>query len=319
MNDGYEYRERVQPPAGETVLAYLARRHPHSTAETWAERVAAGEVTLDGNVPAAGARVNPGQTLVWRRPPWEEPAVPLAFAVLFLDTHLLAVAKPRGLPTMPAGGFLTHTLLHLVQRAFPEATAMHRLGRGTSGLVLFARTREARRTVAKAWREGAVVKRYRALVSGAPSRGEFDVDAPIGLVDHPRLGRVYAAVSEGKPSLTHVRVLEAREGQSLVEATIPTGRPHQIRIHLAAAGLPLVGDRLYVAGGLPAPSPALPGEAGYRLHAHRLELDHPVTRERLVIECAPPRALQWREHSMAFPSRPGREWPESQTPPEAAS
>jgi len=288
MNEGYDYRERAQPQAGETVLAYLARRYPHSTAETWAERIAAGEVTLGGRLATAGAGVSPGQTLVWRRPPWEEPAVPLAFAVLFRDAHLLAVAKPRGLPTMPAGGFLTHTLLHLVQRTFPEATAMHRLGRGTSGLVLFARTGEARRAVAKAWRTGTVVKRYRALVSGRPSRDVFDVDTPVGLVDHPRLGRVYAAVSEGKPSLTHVRVLEGRDGQALVEATIPTGRPHQIRIHLAAAGHPLVGERLYVSGGRPATNPALPGEDGYWLHADRLELDHPATRERLVIACALP-------------------------------
>ncbi|HET6897612.1 MAG TPA: RluA family pseudouridine synthase [Vicinamibacteria bacterium] len=299
MNDGYEYREQVEPRAGETVLAYLARRHPHSTVETWGARLAAGEVSLDGRVAAEGVALRSGQRLVWRRPPWEEPAVPLAFAVLFRDPHLLAVAKPRGLPTMPAGGFLTHTLLHLVQRTFPEAAAMHRLGRGTSGLVLFARTAEARRAVAKAWRRGAVVKRYRALVSGQPSRNAFDVDTAIGLVDHPRLGRVYAAVREGKPSLTHVRVLEARDGQALVEATIPTGRPHQIRIHLAAAGHPLVGDLLYVSGGLPAPSPALPGEAGYRLHAHMLELEHPLTRERLVLECAPPRALRSLDHSSA--------------------
>jgi len=291
MNEGYDYRERVQPQAGETVLAYLARRYPHSTAETWAERIAAGEVTLDGSLATAAVRVSPGQTLVWRRPPWEEPAVPLAFAVLFRDAHLLAVAKPRGLPTMPAGGFLTHTLLHIVQARFAGAAAMHRLGRGTSGLVLFARTGEARRAVAKAWRTGAVVKRYRALVSGRPSRDAFDVDTPIGLVDHPRLGRVYAAVREGKPSLTHVRVLEARDGQTLIEATIPTGRPHQIRIHLAAAGHPLVGDLLYVSGGLPAPDPVLPGEMGYHLHAHRLEIDHPVTGERLVLECAPPLPL----------------------------
>jgi 23S rRNA pseudouridine1911/1915/1917 synthase len=218
--------------------------------------------------------------------------------VLFRDAHLLAVAKPRGLPTMPAGGFLTHTLLHLVQARFPGATAMHRLGRGTSGLVLFARTGEARRALAKAWRTGAVVKRYRALVSGVPSRDAFDVDTPIGLVAHPRLGRVYAAVSQGKPSLTHVRVLGTREGQSLVEATIPTGRPHQIRIHLAAAGHPLVGDPLYAAGGVPGPRPALPGESGYHLHAHRLELDHPATGVRLEIECAPPPVLEWSDRGM---------------------
>jgi len=292
MNDGYEYGEQIgADAAGRTVAAHLALRHRHSSAEVWTARIAAGEVLVDGEAAAASTPLRAGQTVVWRRPPWEEPAVPLAFAVLYRDAHLLAVAKPRGLPTMPAGGFLTHTLLHVVQERFPEAAAMHRLGRGTSGIVLFARTDEARRGIAKAWRTGAVVKGYRALVTGVPSREAFDVDTPIGLVDHPRLGRVYAAVAEGKRSLTHVRVCAAHDGQALVEATIPTGRPHQIRIHLAAAGHPLVGDPLYVAGGVPGPLPALPGEGGYRLHAHRLSLDHPVTGARVEIECGPPRAL----------------------------
>ena len=293
MNDGYEYGEQVgADTAGQTVAAHLARRHRHSSAEVWTARIAAGEVLVDGRAVAPSTLLRAGQIVVWRRPPWEEPAVPLAFAVLFRDAHLLAVAKPRGLPTLPAGGFLTHTLRHVVQRRFPDAAPMHRLGRGTSGIVLFARTDQARRGIAKAWRSGAVVKEYRALVTGVPSREAFDVDTPIGLVDHPRLGRVYAAVTEGKRSLTHVRVRAARDGQALVEATIPTGRPHQIRIHLAAAGHPLVGDPLYVAGGVPGPRPALPGEGGYRLHAHRLSLDHPVTGARVEIECGPPRALQ---------------------------
>ena len=292
MNDGYDYGEQVgADAAGQTVAAHLALRHRHSSAEVWTARIAAGEVLVDGEAAVASAPLRAGQIVVWRRPPWEEPEVPLAFAVLLRDAHLLAVAKPRGLPTMPAGGFLTHTLLHVVQRRFPEATAMHRLGRGTSGIVLFARTDEARRGIAKAWRSGAVVKRYRARVTGVPSREAFDVDTPIGLVDHPRLGRVYAAVTEGKRSLTHVRVLAAGEGEALVEATIPTGRPHQIRIHLAAAGHPLVGDPLYAAGGGLRPEPALPGDPGYRLHAHRLSLDHPVTGARVEIECGPPRAL----------------------------
>jgi len=292
MNDGYEYGEQVgADAAGRTVAAHLALRHRHSSAEVWTARIAAGEVLVDGEAAVAGAPLRAGQIVVWRRPPWEEPAVPLAFAVLFRDAHLLAVAKPRGLPTMPAGGFLTHTLLHVVRRRFPEAAAMHRLGRGTSGIVLFARTDQARRGIAKAWRSGAVVKRYRALVTGVPPREAFDVDTPIGLVDHPRLGRVYAAVTEGKRSLTHVRVRAARDGQALVEATIPTGRPHQIRIHLAAAGHPLVGDPLYAAGGGLRSRPALPGECGYRLHAYRLELDHPVTGARVEIECGPPPEL----------------------------
>jgi 23S rRNA pseudouridine1911/1915/1917 synthase len=241
----------------------------------------------------ADERLRAGQRLAWRRPPWQEPEVPLAFAVLHRDEHLLAVAKPRGLPTLPNGGFLEHTLLAAVRRHAPEAVPLHRLGRGTSGVVLFARTDVARRALSLAWREpGLVEKTYRALVAGVPERPAFSVDAAIGRVPHPRLGTVYAAASGGKRSLSHVRVLEARPDTALVEVVIETGRPHQIRIHMAAAGHPLVGDPLYAVGGVPRADPGLPGDAGYRLHSLRLLLTHPETGARVAIECAPPPPLR---------------------------
>jgi 23S rRNA pseudouridine1911/1915/1917 synthase len=293
VNAGFEYQEKVGPEAaGRTVLAWLVRRYPHSTEAAWRERIATGEVRLDGEVALAMDVLRPGQSLVWRRPPWEEPVVPLGFAILHRDEHLLAVAKPRGLPSVPNGGFLEHTLLFRVRRLHPEAVPMHRLGRGTSGLVLFARTDGARRAVAAEWRAGRVEKEYRALVRGVPAAESFTVDTPIGLVPHPRLSRVHAASREGKPAVSHVRVLARRDGAALVAVAIPTGRPHQIRIHLAAAGHPLVGDPLYVEGGVPGPDPGLPGEGGYRLHAHRLALTHPATGERLELECAPPPELR---------------------------
>jgi len=292
VNGGFEYREEVGPEAaGRTVLAWLARRYRHSTEAAWRERIATGEVRLDGIGALAMDVLRPGQSLVWRRPPWEEPAVPLGFAILYRDDHLLAVAKPRGLPSVPNGGFLEHTLLSRVRRLYPEAAPMHRLGRGTSGLVLFARTDGARRAVAAEWRRGGVEKEYRALVSGRPALEELTIDAPIGLVPHPRLGQVHAASPAGKPAVSHVRVLALRGSSALVAVTIPTGRPHQIRIHLAAAGHPLVGDPLYVEGGVPGPDPGLPGEGGYRLHAHRLALTHPATGRRLELECPLPAEL----------------------------
>ena len=169
---------------------------------------------------------------------------------------------------------------------------MHRLGRGTSGLLLMARTPEARRAVTTAWREGRVEKRYRALVTGIPKEESFTIDTPIGPVPHPTLGEVHAASKNGKPSLSHVQRMDTREGNALVEVSIPTGRPHQIRIHLAAAGHPLLGDPLYVSGGQPAEDPGLPGEGGFWLHSHRLRLPHPSTGEPVEMECPPPPILR---------------------------
>jgi 23S rRNA pseudouridine1911/1915/1917 synthase len=292
VNSGFAYRDRIGPEAeGEVVLAYLARRYPHTSEAEWRRRIAAGEVILEDAAAEPGTVLRRGQRLVWNRPAWEEPAVPLAFAVLYRDESLLAVAKPRGLPTVPNGGFLQHTLLHLVRRFAAGAVPLHRLGRGTSGIVLFARTGEARRSVLRAWREGQVDKTYRALVTGVPRRDVFSVEAPIGPVPHPRLGQVHAASPGGKPALSHVRVIGRHQEDSVVEVRIPTGRPHQIRIHLAVAGHPLVGDPVYGRGGNLVPEPGLPGDGGYRLHAHRLALDHPLTGRRLELECSPPEIL----------------------------
>ena len=123
-------------------------------------------------------------------------------------------------------------------------------------------------------------------VAPSPMR---EVTAPIGPVPHRRLGTVFGASEAGKPARS---VLVARPGSgpdTVFDVRIATGRPHQIRIHLAHAGHPLVGDPLYGLGGVPrAEAPALPGDGGYRLHAHRVGLAHPFTGESLRLEAPPP-------------------------------
>lgn len=294
-NQGFTHRETAGSEAtGRTLLAHLALRHPRADAATWKVRILEGQVRLDGLASAPETRLRPGQQITWHRPPWVEPEVALATAVLFEDSDLLVLAKPSGLPTLPAGGeFLEHTLLAVARRRAPEASPMHRLGRATSGLVLFARHPGARAPLQALFRGRQVRKVYRALCQGHPAAAAFDVTAPIGPVPYRPLGTLHAACPEGRPSLSRVTVLAFRECQSLVAVEIPTGRPHQIRIHMAFAGHPLVGDPLYGPGGVPAPgTSALPGDPGYLLHAGLLEFPHPRTGHLVSVACQPPPALR---------------------------
>jgi len=296
LNRGWSYREQVGPDgAGLTVLDYLTATRVHSTATEWAARIERGEVEIDGTLVPSGVMLHAGQTVTWHRPPWDEPPVPTNFAVIHEDDAIVVVNKPSGLPTMPAGGFLDHTLLALIRQQHSGASPLHRLGRFTSGLVLFAKTPEAASVLARAWRDRTVKKTYRALCLGSTRAEMFVIDAPIGAVPHPAIGSVQAACDGGKPSHSVAIVLEQRKDQTLFSVEITTGRPHQIRIHMAYAGHPLVGDPLYEAGGGVKPHPGLPGDGGYLLHAEKLQFTHPETGAWMIVNATPPRDLQTQE------------------------
>jgi 23S rRNA pseudouridine1911/1915/1917 synthase len=296
MNEGCEYRERIGVEAeGLTLLGYLSQRYRHSSETEWAERIVSGRVLIDDLPARSESLLERGCEIVWQRPPWIEPDAPLSFSVLYEDEDLLAVAKPAGLPTLPGANFLKSTLLHLVRAYAPDAAPLHRLGRWTSGLVLCSRNNLSREKLVRQWSTKAVDKRYRALAGGVPAHDEMTISTPIGPVPHALIGSLHAASPNGKPSLSRVTVLERRAGSFLCDVRIATGRPHQIRIHLAAAGHPLVGDPLYVMGGIPAPDTrALPGDPGYLLHAAEMSLLHPRTGRKVVIECEPPALLRLR-------------------------
>ena len=291
LNQGYSYREQLGSSAAQhTTLSYLVGRYTHSDRATWERRLARGEVLLDGARALGDETLRASQTLVWNRPPWLEENVPRHYAVIFEDDTLLAVNKPSGLPTLPAGGFLENTLLSVVRESYPGARPLHRLGRGTSGLVLFARVPEAAKALGKSWAK--VAKTYRALSAGVATEECYQVTTPIGPVPHPKLGKVFAASPTGKPALSVAQVLERRADTTVFTVDLATGRPHQIRIHLAAVGHPLVGDPMYTAGARLLASPGLPGDGGYLLHAERLALVHPVSGGGLELHAPVPEKLQ---------------------------
>ncbi len=345
-NCGHAYRDRVSEAAS-SIAAFYAARYRHSDRAEWSERLAAGQVWCNGRQLRADGPLQPGDRLVWHRPPWQEAAVPVLSprSIVFDDGDLLVLNKPSGLPVLPAGGFLEHTLLLQLQGWAPAARPVHRLGRFTSGLLvcarrpasrawLSARLRDSTRLAgaagddrpgpgpvdaaavaaaaasadAVAGADAAAVadasvspsadasadapaalpppgcrKLYRALSATLPADwalGESrSITMPIGRRPHPLLGEIWCAAPAGSgtaglPACSQVTLLERRADGCLLEVAIASGRPHQIRIHTAALGAPLLGDPLYLPGGLARPE-VLPGAAGYRLHAFRLHLPRP--------------------------------------------
>ena len=320
VNQGWSYRDRVEPAlAGLPASVFYAARHRHSDRACWQARLAAGEIWRNGQPLLLDAPLASGDRLVWRRPPWLEEAVPADFQVVYDDGDLQVIDKPAGLPVLPAGGWLEHTLLRLLERRHRGAGVaiprpVHRLGRYTSGLLVCARQPQTRAWLSASLREstaaglagagsgaaavgevGGCRKLYRALVvPGALPLvpGEtLLINTAIGRREHPQLGQIWCAAVGSQPgdlaASSSLTLLECSPQADLVQVAIASGRPHQIRIHCAAVGAPLWGDPLYGPGGQAAPA-ARPGDGGYQLQAWRLELQ-PPSGGALVLEA--PRAL----------------------------
>jgi len=308
LNGGWIYCDRVERAAeGQLASTFYTQRYPHSGRETWQRRLACGEIRRHDRPLQADAVLARGDRLTWHRPPWQEPAIPRSWETVFDDGDLLALNKPSGLPVMPAGGFLEHTLMRLLERQHANDPAgvprpVHRLGRFTSGLLLCARRPASRAWLSALLRESTALvagthgppggataagesggrKIYRTLLApgalGLQVGEELAITTPIARQPHPRLGALWAAGCRDEPGVLAARsqltLLERRRDADLVEVAISSGRPHQIRIHCAAAGAPLLGDPLYLPGGN-ALSTALPGDGGYWLHAKSVELPRP--------------------------------------------
>ncbi len=288
MNHGWTYSDVIKAKyAGMAVVDFYASLYRHSSRETWLNRIAEGEITLNGEPASPNIILASGDKLEWRRPPWEEGEVPRDFRIVYEDESIIAVDKPAGLPVVPDGGFLENTLVHMLSLHYPGENPVpaHRLNRGTSGLILFSRTPEARRNLAAQFRDktartgGEMRKIYFARTIPYPNGKPGDaitVTTPIGKVPHPWLGSVHAACPNGKSSCSICEIAACDAASTLWKVDLVTGRPHQIRIHLASIGVPLIGDPLFLPGGLPRPH-ALPGDCGYFLRSVSLTFRHPTT------------------------------------------
>jgi len=292
---------RIAPDlAGLRVDQALARALPQYSRARLHSWIEAGAVQVDGQVPRPRDRVNGGEQVrieAQLEPETRVAAEKMPLDVVHKDRGIFIINKPAGMVVHPGAGNPSHTLQNALLALdpklalVPRAGLVHRLDKDTSGLMVVARTPEAHAALVAAISERRVERAYLAVCLGVMTSGGT-VDEPIG---RHRAQRIRMAVrTDGREAVTHYRVIKRYRGHTLVRAELETGRTHQIRVHLAHIGFPLVGDPVYGGrrriprGATDGLMTALDSFKRQALHATRLALEHPLTGRKLEFEAPLP-------------------------------
>ncbi|MBI2957972.1 MAG: RluA family pseudouridine synthase [Chloroflexi bacterium] len=279
--------------SGERVDKFVADRCSGISRSRVQKLVEQGSVLVNGKPARSGEKLAPGDavSVSLSAPEAEAPAPEQApLAVVYEDKHLLVIDKPAGLVVHPAPGHSRHTLVNALLAHCPELKAaprkdrpgiVHRLDKDTSGLMVVAKSTEAQEKLIHQFSTRSVHKTYLVLVDGLVTTKQGVIEGPIGRDPDDR--KRMAVVEGGREARTRFRVVEYRGAHTLLEAMPETGRTHQIRVHLAAIGYPVHGDRLYGRK-----------STGVRqfLHAARLSFKHPVTGEQIELSSSLPADLR---------------------------
>ena len=280
--------------AGERADAFLARTVPGLTRSGAQRLLERGAVTLNRRAARKNDRLSPGDTLTVSLPdPEPIDIVPqnIPLNVVYEDADVIVVNKPVGLVVHPAPGHPDGTLVNALLYHCGTSLSgingalrpgiVHRIDRDTSGLIIAAKNDRAHLALAAQLQDHSLARTYEAVAVGGFREDSGTVDAPIGR--HP-VDRKKMAIDRknGREAVTHWTVLARYPGYTHVECRLETGRTHQIRVHLASIGHPLLGDTVYGA------KRAVPGLAGQCLHARRLRFVHPSTGEPVELECPLP-------------------------------
>ncbi len=305
---------RVPPEcAGQRVDVFIQSRL-RNTSRTRARLIVENSgYSLEGRRLKPSERVRAESHVALWRPPLAEDRTLVHIPVLYEDPYLLAVDKPPLMAVHPTARYCQSTALRQLETAYPHQflSLIHRLDRETSGVLLVARTPEADRqfkrlledrTVLGARAASSMAKTYLAITWGVPDPGDYRMPLEPDCENPLRVKMRVARHGAGLEAHTSVAVLERAEGYALVQCELHTGRQHQIRVHLAAAGCPIVGDKLYgpddrmlarAADGLLTDEDALALELPrHALHAYRYELRHPLTGSCLTLEAPLPADLR---------------------------
>jgi 23S rRNA pseudouridine1911/1915/1917 synthase len=294
---------------GARLDQWLAGRLPELSRMRVKALIAGGRARVDGRAVKAAYRVQAGERVeVTIPPPLRDGITPEAvpLRVVFEDADVLVVDKSAGMVTHPGAGRIDGTLAAAALAHAPDMAGVgsprrpgivHRLDKGTSGLIVLAKTQAAYDGLTAQLARRTVSRRYLALAQGALRRAEGTVDAPIGRDPRSRVRMAIVPEGRGKRAVTHYRVLErfgsGASAVTLLECRLETGRTHQIRVHMASLGHPLLGDETYrgrraAPAGDPVLAKLVEELVGVALHAAQLAFTHPVTGAPMSFACPSP-------------------------------
>ena len=298
----------------------VAQMFPDYSRSRLSEWIKAGDVLLDGAQAAPRQIVHGGELVsLHARPGQEVPLRPeqIALDIRYEDADLLVINKPAGLVVHPGAGqpagTLQNALLHFDAKLveIPRAGIVHRLDKDTSCVMVVARSLRAHTRLVEALQERDVHRQYVAVVFG-PMIAGGSVGAPLGRHPRDRLKQAVVEEPAGKHALTHYRVRERFRAHTLIECRLETGRTHQIRVHMAHAKHPLVGDTQY-GGGMKLPKGAtselvetLRGFKRQALHAEKLEFEHPVSGELVSVTVDAPADFAALVHALREDTKAAR-------------
>jgi 23S rRNA pseudouridine1911/1915/1917 synthase len=269
--------------------------------------ISSGQVSRDGVAvrdPATKARAREAFAVAVPDPaPAHNEAQDIPLVVAYEDEHLIVVDKPAGLVVHPAAGNLDGTLVNALLHhcrgqlsgigGVARPGIVHRIDKDTSGLIVAAKHDRAHEGLARQFADHSIERRYLAIADGVPLRDAGTVDAPLARSDRDRKKVAIVAEGRGKRAVTHWRLVRPLDHAALIECRLETGRTHQVRVHLASIGHPLIGDPVYGRrGGRHLP---LTNSLGFRrqaLHAAVLGFEHPVTRRALSLQSTIPADMQ---------------------------
>ena len=243
---------KSSPPheyCGLSIEEYFSKRFAYQSLEAWIEQIKNGDIFVNGVIAETGYILKEGDRIITYAGIRQEPPADRRMKVIYEDLDMRVFNKPAPIPVHPSGRYFQNSMTEVLKQLYPEEIPrpVQRLDTITTGVIVFARTRETAAALMGEFQGHRIKKEYLAMVEGEPKEKEFCIDAPIGVLKGSHRG-VGDQVKNAKPAKTKIQWLSSQNGRSLLKVVPLSGRTNQIRVHLSSYGLPIYNDKVYGQG-----------------------------------------------------------------------